>query len=132
MKSFSRNVMGRVRYFYLLRVNRSCIVYGYSIPKVSRSKQASPKKRAPENDRLLTRKSGQGSLSFSLHPSAALRDSRILSSGRKDVDRSWLHPVYSVQRNTFGDTTLNVHLVSGDVVYEYAQSGPIFCAYFAK
>src|SRR5437016_6669400 len=100
MKTFSRNVMGRVRYFYLLRVNRSCIVYGYSIPKVSSSKQASPKKRAPENDRLLTRKSGQGSLSFSLHPSAALRDSRILSSGRKDVDRSWLQDRKSTRLNS--------------------------------
>src|SRR6266516_1606403 len=126
MKSFSRNVMGRVRYFYLLRVNRSCIVYGYSIPKVSRSKQASPKKRAPGNGRLLTRKSGQGSLSFSLHPSAALRDSRILKSGLKPLDKHSCSSVYYVQRNTFVDTTLNVHLVSGDIVYEYAQSGAVF------
>ena len=53
-------------------------------------------------------------------------DSGNLRGGHKDVDRSWLHPVYSVQSNTFGDTTLNVHLVAGDIVYEYAQSGPIF------
>jgi len=62
----------------------------------------------------------------SAHPSAPLQDSGILRSGSKDVDRSWLHPVYSVQRNTFDDITLNVHLVSGDIVYGYAQSGSIF------
>ena len=53
-------------------------------------------------------------------------DSGILRSGSKDVDRSWLHPIYFVQRNTFDDITLNIHLVFGDIVYEYAQSGPIF------
>lgn len=53
-------------------------------------------------------------------------DLGVLRSGHKNVDRSVLHPVYSVQRNTFGDTTLDVHLVSGDIVCEYAQSRPIF------
>ena len=53
-------------------------------------------------------------------------DSGILKSGLKPLDKHSCSSVYSVQRNTFGDTTLNVHLVAGDIVYEYAQSGPIF------
>ncbi len=53
--------------------------------------------------------------------------SRVYRGGSKDVDRSWLHLVYSVQRNnTSDDITLNGHLSFGESWYGYFQPGPIF------
>ena len=53
-------------------------------------------------------------------------NSRILKSGLKPLDKHSRSSVYSVQRNTFDDITLNIHLVFGDIVYGYAQSWPLF------